>query len=115
MAAAFCARSLPCILKIAILEKTLNMLKLMVAMKTFSLTELNNKSGEVTEAAFRGPVDITSRGKRKFVLMTADDFDRLRERDTQRAYRTDRLTDHERESFLAGLDEVTARDGLGDD
>ncbi|MDN5927219.1 MAG: type II toxin-antitoxin system Phd/YefM family antitoxin [Hyphomicrobiales bacterium] len=84
-------------------------------MKTFSLTELNNKSGEVIEAAFRGPVDITSRGKRKFVLMTADDFDRLRERGTQRAYRTDRLNDQERESFLAGLDEITARDGLGDE
>jgi prevent-host-death family protein len=83
-------------------------------MKTFSLTELSNKSGEVVEAAFRGPVDITSRGKRKFVLMTADDFDRLRERDAQRAYRTDRLNGEERELFLAGLDEVAARDG-GDD
>jgi prevent-host-death family protein len=84
-------------------------------MKTFSLTELNNKSGEVVEAAFRGPVDITSRGKRKFVLMTADDFDRLRQRGAQRAYRTDRLNDQERETFLAGLDEVAARDGPGDD
>jgi prevent-host-death family protein len=84
-------------------------------MKTFSLTELSNKSGEVVEAAIRGPVDITSRGKRKFVLMTADDFDRLRERGTQRAYRTDRLNGQERESFLAGLDEITARDSLGDD
>jgi prevent-host-death family protein len=83
-------------------------------MKTFSLTELGNKSGEVVEAAFRGPVDITSRGKRKFVLMTADDFDRLRERGVQRAYRTDRLTGEERELFLAGLDEVADRDG-GDD
>ncbi|WP_311028531.1 type II toxin-antitoxin system Phd/YefM family antitoxin [Mesorhizobium koreense] len=83
-------------------------------MKTFTLTELNNKSGEVAEAAFRGPVDITSRGKRKFVLMTAEDFDRLRELGAQRAYRTDRLSGEERKLFLAGLDEVAARDG-GDD
>jgi prevent-host-death family protein len=84
-------------------------------MKTFSLTELGNKSGEVVEAAFRGPVDITSRGKRKFVLMTADDFDRLRERGAQRAYRADRLSGEERELFLAGLDEVADRDGGGDE
>jgi prevent-host-death family protein len=83
-------------------------------MKTFSLTELNNKSGEVIEAAFRGPVDITSRGKRKFVLMTADDFDRLREHGAQRAYRTDRLSGEERELFLAGLDEVAVHDGGND-
>lgn len=80
-------------------------------MKTFSLTELGNKSGEVVEAAFRGPVEITSRGKRKFVLMTADDFDRLRERGAQRAYSADRLSSEERELFLSGLDEVAARDG----
>lgn len=48
-------------------------------MATFTLTDLGNKSGEVVEAAFRGPVDITSRGRRKFVLLTADDFDRLRD------------------------------------
>jgi prevent-host-death family protein len=83
-------------------------------MKTFSLTELSNKSGEVVEAAFRGPVDITSRGKRKFVLMTADDFDRLRERSAQRAYRSDRLSGEERELFLTGVDKIAARDG-GDD
>jgi antitoxin Phd len=43
----------------------------------FSLTDLSNRSGEVIEAAFRGPVAITRRGKRKFVLLTAEDYDRL--------------------------------------
>lgn len=47
-------------------------------MRSFSLTDLSNKSGEVVEAAYTGPVDITRRGKRKFVLMTADQYDRLR-------------------------------------
>ena len=28
-------------------------------MATFTLTDLGNKSGEVVEAAFRSPVDIT--------------------------------------------------------
>jgi antitoxin Phd len=44
---------------------------------SFTLTDLDNRSGEVVEAAFGGPVDITKRGKRKFVLLTAQQFDRL--------------------------------------
>jgi len=43
----------------------------------FTLTDLSNRSGEVVEAAFRGPVEITRRGKRKFVLLTIEDYDRL--------------------------------------
>ena len=35
-------------------------------MAHFSLIDLNNRPGEVVEAAFRGPVEITRRGKRKF-------------------------------------------------
>jgi prevent-host-death family protein len=46
-------------------------------MAAFSLTDLSNRSGEVVEAALRGPVDITRRGKRKFMLLTAEDYDRL--------------------------------------
>ncbi len=46
-------------------------------MTLFSLTDLTNRSGELFEAAFRGPVEITRRGKRKFVLLTAEEYDRL--------------------------------------
>jgi prevent-host-death family protein len=77
-------------------------------MKTFTLTDLGNKFGEVMEAAFRGPVGITNHGKRKFVLMTVDDFDRLRGCEMRQAYRADKLSGDERELFLAGLDEVVA-------
>jgi antitoxin Phd len=56
----------------------------------FSLTDLSNKSGEVVEAAFKGPVEITRHGKRKFVLLTADDYDRLSHAaDTRRAFHAD--------------------------
>ena len=59
-------------------------------MARFSLTDLSNKSGEVVEAAFKGPVEITRHGKRKFVLLTADDYDRLREAaDRRRAFHAD--------------------------
>jgi antitoxin Phd len=56
----------------------------------FSLTDLSNRSGEVVEAAFRGPVEITRRGKRKFILLTAEDYDRLVSTvDTRRAFHAD--------------------------
>lgn len=78
-------------------------------MASYTLTDLSNKSGEIVEAAFRGPVDITKHGKRKFVLLTADQFDRLVENSAQRAYRVEDLEGEERQDILAGLDEI-ARD-----
>lgn len=78
-------------------------------MSTFTLTDLGNRSGEVVEAAFQGPVDITSRGKRKFVLLTASEFDRLKDKaNTQRAYRTDTLSKEERSYFLEGLERIAS-------
>ena len=85
-------------------------------MPSFTLTELGNKSGEIVEAAFQGPVEITRRGKRKFVLMTADQFDRLRSGAVaERAYHVDDLTSAERSRFLAGLDEIAAAGSGGDE
>jgi antitoxin Phd len=75
-------------------------------MTRFTLTELGNKSGEVVEAAFSGPVEITSRGKRKFVLMTVAQFDRLQASQSQRAFSADSLSEEERRVFLTGLDAV---------
>jgi prevent-host-death family protein len=80
-------------------------------MASFTLTELSNKSGEVIEAAFSGPVDITKHGKRKFVLMTAEQFDRLKEASAQRAFRTDEPTAEERQFFLSGPDAITQEVG----
>lgn len=59
-------------------------------MAHFSLTDLSNRSGEVVDAALRGPVEITRRGKRKFMLLTAEDYDRLvSAADTRRAFHAD--------------------------
>lgn len=74
------------------------------AMRKYTLTELGNKSGEIVEAAYSGPVDITSRGKRKFVLMTADLYDRLAGQKTQKAYSIDNMTEEQVDELLAGLD-----------
>ena len=82
-----------------------------MTMASFTLTDLGNRSGEVVEAAFRGPVEITKRGKRKFVLLTAEQFDRLVQGSAQRAYRVEDLTGAERDDILAGLDAVVRDDG----
>jgi len=83
-------------------------------MASFSLTDLGNRSGEVVEAAFSGPVDITKRGKRKFVLLTAEQFDRLTASTTQRAFRVEDLAGIERDDILAGLDAVAQDRGRDD-
>ncbi|MGE3875070.1 MAG: type II toxin-antitoxin system prevent-host-death family antitoxin [Parvibaculaceae bacterium] len=83
-------------------------------MRSYTLTELGNKSGEVTEAAFRGPVDIISRGKRKFVLLTAEDYDQLtQERPSQRAVHVDDLNHDEAGDYIAGLS-APIKDSLDD-
>ena len=70
----------------------------------FSLTDLSNRSGEVVEAAFRGPVEITRRGKRKFVLLTAEDYDRLvGAADTRRAFHADDAPEEVAAMMLAAL------------
>jgi antitoxin Phd len=72
----------------------------------FSLTDLSNRSGEVVEAAFRGPVEITRRGKRKFVLLTAEDYDRLvGAADTRRAFHADDAPEKVVAMMLAALED----------
>jgi antitoxin Phd len=72
----------------------------------FSLTDLSNRSGEVVEAAFRGPVEITRRGKRKFVLLTAEDYDRLvSAADTRRTFHADEAPDEVAAMMLAALED----------
>jgi antitoxin Phd len=70
----------------------------------FSLTDLSNRSGEVVEAAFRGPVEITRRGKRKFMLLTAEEYDRLvSAADTRRAFHADDASEEVTALMLAAL------------
>jgi antitoxin Phd len=71
----------------------------------FSLADLSNRSGEVVEAAFRGPVEITRRGKRKFVLLTVEDYDRLvSAADNRRAFHADEAPEEVAAMMLAALE-----------
>jgi antitoxin Phd len=74
-------------------------------MAHFSLTDLSNRSGEVVEAAIRGPVEITRRGKRKFVLLTAEEYDRLvNAADSRRAFHADDAPDEVIAMMLKALE-----------
>jgi prevent-host-death family protein len=76
-----------------------------MAMGRFSLTDLSNRSSAVIKAAFRGPVEITWHGRRKFVLLTAEDYDRLvAAADTRRAIHADDLPDEVATIMLAALE-----------
>jgi antitoxin Phd len=75
-------------------------------MAHFSLTDLSNRSGEVVEAAHRRPVEIRRRGKRKFMLLTAEDYDRLvSAADTRPAYHADDVPEEVAGMMLAALAE----------
>jgi len=75
-------------------------------MAHFSLTDLSNRSGEVVEAAFRGPVEITRRGKRKFVLLTAEEYDRLvSAADSRRVFHADDAPEEVAAMMLAALED----------
>ena len=48
-------------------------------MRVFSTVELTQQVGVVTHAASREPVTITHHRKPRFVLMSVEDFEKLRE------------------------------------
>ncbi|MCL2714986.1 MAG: type II toxin-antitoxin system prevent-host-death family antitoxin [Alphaproteobacteria bacterium] len=83
-------------------------------MTSFTLTEPGNRSHEVVAAACRGPVNITKRGKRKFVLLTAGQFDRLTRSTAQRSGRVEDLSGAGRDEILAGPDAVVCDAGQAD-
>ncbi len=81
-------------------------------MRRFSLTDLSNKSGEVVEAAYSGPVEITRRGKRKFVIMTAEQYDKLRRAgDPRRAYAAGETPSQLADAFASKLERLARGEG----
>lgn len=48
-------------------------------MRSFSTVELTQQIGAVTHAASREPVTITHHRKPRFVLMSVEDFEKMRE------------------------------------
>ena len=75
-------------------------------MTEFSSTDWNRKSGDIFEAARRGPVTITQRKRPAFVVMSHDAFQRLTRAETRRHYTLDTLPDDIFEKAEAELDRL---------
>ena len=62
-------------------------------MAVFSSTDWNRKSGDIFEAARRGPVTITQRKRPSFVVMSHEHFERLARKETRTHYTIDTIPD----------------------
>ena len=63
-------------------------------MRTYSTSDLSRKSGDMIADALREPVTITQRNKPRLVLLSYEDFLRLKARaDTRSAARTEDMPD----------------------
>lgn len=60
-------------------------------LREFSAQEFQKRLGEVQDAALKAPVAITHRGRRRHVLMSIDEFERLEQAASPRAYRLGEL------------------------
>lgn len=58
----------------------------------YSTSDLSRKSGDIIARALQGPVTITQRGKPRLILMSVEEFNRLR---GKRPLRTDDIEDAE--------------------
>ena len=82
-------------------------------MKTYTLSDLSNRSGEVMEAASRAPISISKRGRARYVIMANEDFERLATRgaDPRRVFSVAQpppdLADEFRDGLEALLDRLT--------
>ena len=47
-------------------------------MASYSTSDLSRKSGDIIAEALRRPVTITQRGKPRLVLLSSEDYERLR-------------------------------------
>jgi prevent-host-death family protein len=82
-------------------------------MAAYSTSDLSRKSGDVIAAALRGPVTITQRKKPRLVLLSVEEFDRLRagRADRRKAHRLETMPD---DLYEAAKDALAVYEGEGD-
>jgi len=83
--------------------------------RRYSLTDLNNRSGEVVEAAYSGPVEITRHGKPKFVILTADDYARLLRKDPRQVFGQGETPEAIAGLFAERIDALAKGEGYDDE
>ena len=73
-------------------------------MRQFSATDLANKTGDVLALAAQQPVAIARHGKRRFVVLSTEEFEALRHgKDSRTAHHVDDLTDAEADRLTTEL------------
>jgi len=79
-------------------------------MESFTVTKLNKTPSEVLDAAYRRPVELTERGKRKYVLMAADHYDKLfKTADSRRATSIHDLPPDIEDMLVKSIDQELAK------
>lgn len=74
-------------------------------MTQFSTSDLSRKSGDIIAEALRHPVTITQRNKPRLVLLSIEDYQRLkRGADTRKAHTLDTMPDDLFEGAKAALE-----------
>jgi prevent-host-death family protein len=56
----------------------------------YSTSDLSRKSGDIIARALQGPITITQRGKPRLILMSVEEYNRLRKRSTDQPLEPDR-------------------------
>ena len=80
-------------------------------MRSFSSTELANKTGDVLAAAAQGPVAINRHGKPRFVMLSAEQFERMiKPADPRRVFHVSDLSDEDAKDLIAALEDSIAHD-----
>jgi antitoxin Phd len=75
-------------------------------MDSFPVSKLNRAAGEILDAAIRGPIELTHRGRRRYVLMPVDYFDRIADRNETHHINIHSMSDDDRAMLLNGLADV---------
>ncbi|GAB2188259.1 type II toxin-antitoxin system prevent-host-death family antitoxin [Roseibium sp. LAB1] len=80
-------------------------------MRSFSSTELANKTGDVLAAAAQEPVAIQRHGKSRFVVLTTEEFERIQQKkDTRKAVHVTDLSDADAGDLLSALEDSIEND-----
>jgi prevent-host-death family protein len=80
-------------------------------MAQFSSTDWNRKSGDIFEAARRGPVTITHRKRPSFVVMSHEMYLRLSKAETRAHHTLDSLPDEIFAKAEAALEKLESEEG----
>jgi prevent-host-death family protein len=79
-------------------------------MKSYTFSDMNRQSGEILDAALRGPVGLTKRGKERLVILPVSQFQAMVRRGTQ-AYTVENAPETVHSELMAGLEEILSEVG----